>query len=61
MRAGKVDHVEKESSAEPDENRKYAHFTHSAIFAEVKIDEELDVTPRHPRGECGRRRTHSQS
>jgi len=44
MRAGKVDHVEKESSAEPDENRKYAHFTHSAIFAEVKIDEELDVT-----------------
>jgi xanthine dehydrogenase YagR molybdenum-binding subunit len=43
MRAGKVDRIEKEASAEPDENSKYAHFTHSAIFAEVKIDEEVGV------------------
>jgi xanthine dehydrogenase YagR molybdenum-binding subunit len=43
MRAGKVDRIEKEASAEPDENSKYAHFTHSAIFAEVKIDEQLGV------------------
>jgi xanthine dehydrogenase YagR molybdenum-binding subunit len=43
MRAGKVDRIEKEASAEPDENSKCAHFTHSAIFAEVKIDEEVGV------------------
>jgi xanthine dehydrogenase YagR molybdenum-binding subunit len=43
MRAGKVDRVEKEASAEPNEDSKFAHFTHSAIFAEVKVDEELGV------------------
>jgi hypothetical protein len=43
IRAGKVDRIEKEANAEPDENSKYAHFTHSAIFAEVKIDEQLGV------------------
>ena len=43
MRAGKVDRIEKEAAAKPSENSKYAHFTHSAIFAEVKIDEELGV------------------
>ena len=43
MRAGKVDRIEKEAAAEPSENSNYAHFTHSAIFAEVKIDEQLGV------------------
>jgi xanthine dehydrogenase YagR molybdenum-binding subunit len=43
MRAGKVDRIEKEATAKPNENSKYAHFTHSAIFAEVKIDEQLGV------------------
>jgi xanthine dehydrogenase YagR molybdenum-binding subunit len=43
MRAGKVDRIEKEGRAAPKENSKYAHFTHSAIFAEVKIDEQLGV------------------
>jgi xanthine dehydrogenase YagR molybdenum-binding subunit len=43
MRAGKVDRIEKEGAAAPKENSKYAHYTHSAIFAEVKIDEQIGV------------------
>ena len=43
MRAGKVDRIEREASAEPNEDGKYSHFAHSAVFAEVKVDEELGV------------------
>ena len=43
MRAGNADRIEKEASAEPKSGSKYAHFTHSAVFAEVKIDEQLGV------------------
>jgi xanthine dehydrogenase YagR molybdenum-binding subunit len=43
MRAGKVDRIEKEASAAPNKKSKYAHYAHSAVFAEVKIDEELGV------------------
>ena len=43
MRAGNVDRIEKEGTAAPNENSKYAHYTHSAIFAEVKIDEQIGV------------------
>jgi xanthine dehydrogenase YagR molybdenum-binding subunit len=43
MRAGKVDRIEKEASAKPNEKSKYSHYTHSAVFAEVKVDEELRV------------------
>lgn len=43
MRAGNVDRIEKEGTAAPNEKSKYAHYTHSAIFAEVKIDEQLSV------------------
>ena len=43
MRAARVERIEKEASAEPNENSKYAHSTHSAIFAEVKVDEQLGV------------------
>jgi xanthine dehydrogenase YagR molybdenum-binding subunit len=43
MRAGKVDRIEKEATAEPKQGSKYAHYTHSAVFAEVKVDEELGV------------------
>jgi xanthine dehydrogenase YagR molybdenum-binding subunit len=43
MRAGKADRIEKEASAEPNEDGKYSHCTHSAVFAEVKIDEQLGV------------------
>ena len=43
MRAGRADRIEKEASAEPKEDSGYAHCTHSAVFAEVKIDEQLGV------------------
>jgi xanthine dehydrogenase YagR molybdenum-binding subunit len=43
MRAGRVDRIEKEASAEPKSDGKFSHCTHSAVFAEVKIDEELGV------------------
>jgi xanthine dehydrogenase YagR molybdenum-binding subunit len=43
MRTGKADRIEKEAGAEPNEDGKYSHFTHSAVFAEVKVDEQLGV------------------
>jgi xanthine dehydrogenase YagR molybdenum-binding subunit len=43
MRAGKADRIEKEASAEPNERSKYSHSTHSAVFVEVKVDEQLGV------------------
>lgn len=43
MRAGKVDRIEKEASAGPPEKSDYAHATHSAVFVEVKVDEQLGV------------------
>src|SRR5262245_13087142 len=43
MRAGKRDRIEKEASVAPKQDGKRSHSTHSAVFAEVKIDEELGV------------------
>ncbi|MBV9076497.1 MAG: xanthine dehydrogenase family protein molybdopterin-binding subunit, partial [Methylobacteriaceae bacterium] len=45
LRAGGVTLVEAEETAEPDAERdkRIADFTHSAVFAEVRIDEELGV------------------
>jgi xanthine dehydrogenase YagR molybdenum-binding subunit len=43
MRAGKADRIEKQASAKPSRSGKYSYCTHSAVFAEVKIDEELGV------------------
>jgi xanthine dehydrogenase YagR molybdenum-binding subunit len=43
MRAGGAERVEQEAVTEPKDDGKHARFTHSAIFAEVKIDEELGV------------------
>ena len=43
MRRGGVDRVEYEKSAEFKEDDKHARNTHSAIFAEVKVDEQLGV------------------
>jgi xanthine dehydrogenase YagR molybdenum-binding subunit len=43
MRTARVDRIEKEATAEPNEASKYSHSTHSAVFAEVKIDEQLGV------------------
>jgi xanthine dehydrogenase YagR molybdenum-binding subunit len=43
MRAGKVDRVAQEKTNSFKEAGSYARNTHSAIFAEVKVDEELGV------------------
>jgi xanthine dehydrogenase YagR molybdenum-binding subunit len=43
MRAGKTDRIEKTASAEPNAGSKYSHYAHSAVFAEVKVDEQLGV------------------
>jgi xanthine dehydrogenase YagR molybdenum-binding subunit len=43
MRAGKADRIEKEASTEPNRNETHSHYTHSAVFVEVKVDEELGV------------------
>jgi xanthine dehydrogenase YagR molybdenum-binding subunit len=43
MRAGNVDRIEKQATAVPSDNSKYAHYSHSAIFAEVKIDEQIGI------------------
>jgi xanthine dehydrogenase YagR molybdenum-binding subunit len=43
MRHGKVDRIEQEKSTNFPNEGKHAHNTHSAVFAEVKIDEQLGV------------------
>jgi xanthine dehydrogenase YagR molybdenum-binding subunit len=43
MRHGGVDRIEHEKSTEFKEDTKHARNTHSAIFAEVKVDEQLGV------------------
>ncbi|CAL79358.1 putative xanthine dehydrogenase (YagR-like), molybdenum binding subunit [Bradyrhizobium sp. ORS 278] len=43
MRHGGKDRIERERGADFEEDDKHAHNTHSAVFAEVKIDEELGV------------------
>jgi xanthine dehydrogenase YagR molybdenum-binding subunit len=43
MRAGAVERIEKEATVEPEEDGKRSRCTHSAVLAEVKIDEELGV------------------
>jgi xanthine dehydrogenase YagR molybdenum-binding subunit len=43
MRRGNVERIEREASNAPTQDEKYARNTHSAIFAEVKVDEQLGV------------------
>ncbi|WP_316238384.1 xanthine dehydrogenase family protein molybdopterin-binding subunit [Bradyrhizobium sp. SZCCHNR1015] len=43
MRHRGMDRIEKERGSEFEDDDKHAHNTHSAVFAEVKIDEELGV------------------
>ncbi len=45
MRHGGVSRIEKEATAQPDPQKEsqYAHNSHSAVFAEVKIDQDLGV------------------
>src|SRR5262249_38873638 len=43
MRAGGVDRIEQEKTTEFPNDGAHAHNTHSAIFVEVKVDEQLGV------------------
>jgi xanthine dehydrogenase YagR molybdenum-binding subunit len=43
MRHGAVDRIEREKSTDFQDDLSYARNTHSAIFAEVKVDEQLGV------------------
>jgi xanthine dehydrogenase YagR molybdenum-binding subunit len=43
MRQGAADRIEREETTNPKEDNERAHNTHSAIFVEVKIDEQLGV------------------
>ena len=43
MRHGSVDRIEKEETNRFKEDSKYARNTHSAIFAEVKVDEQIGI------------------
>jgi xanthine dehydrogenase YagR molybdenum-binding subunit len=43
MRHGAVDRIERECTVSFEDSKSYARNTHSAIFAEVKVDEELGV------------------
>jgi xanthine dehydrogenase YagR molybdenum-binding subunit len=43
MRHGAVDRIEQEKSTTFANDGKHAHNTHSALFAEVKVDEQLGV------------------
>jgi xanthine dehydrogenase YagR molybdenum-binding subunit len=45
LRAGGLDHIDAEGSAKPDQSvaEKFTANTHSAVFAEVKVDAELGV------------------
>ena len=43
MRQGGVDRIEQEKQTTFDDSGSHAHNTHSAVFAEVKVDEQLGV------------------
>jgi xanthine dehydrogenase YagR molybdenum-binding subunit len=43
MRHGKVDRVEREAAEGSNDDGRYARYSHSAVFAEVKVDAQLGV------------------
>ena len=43
MRHGSVDRIEREETTNPTSDESLAHNTHSAVFAEAKVDEQLGV------------------
>ena len=43
MRHGGVDRIEQEKQTTFDDDGSHAHNTHSAVFAEVRVDEQLGV------------------
>ena len=60
MRQGAVDRIEREKTTEPRYDHGYARNVHSAVFAEVKVDEQIRSHSSHPGRQCGRRRAHPQ-
>jgi xanthine dehydrogenase YagR molybdenum-binding subunit len=43
LKRGKVAYIEKEATAEPSNDDRFSKYIHSAIFAEVRVDEELGI------------------
>src|SRR5262249_52512819 len=43
MRHGAVDRIEQEKTTDPTDDPTHSHNTHAAVFAEVKVDEQLGV------------------
>jgi xanthine dehydrogenase YagR molybdenum-binding subunit len=43
MRAGSVDRIEREVARDPGFDEKRAHNAHAAVFAEVKVDEQINA------------------
>jgi xanthine dehydrogenase YagR molybdenum-binding subunit len=43
MRAGKAERIERQATAEPNGDSKFSHYAHSAVFVEVRVDEQLGV------------------
>jgi xanthine dehydrogenase YagR molybdenum-binding subunit len=43
MRQGAVERIEREATSEPVDDGRHARNTHSAVFAEVKVDEEIGI------------------
>jgi xanthine dehydrogenase YagR molybdenum-binding subunit len=43
MRHGAVDRIEREKTRDPTDDPAHSHNTHAAVFAEVKVDEQLGV------------------
>ena len=43
MRHGKVDRIEQQAAQGSNDDGKHARYAHSAVFAEVKVDEDLGI------------------
>ena len=60
MRHGAIDRIEKEKTNTFPDDSAHARNTHSAVFAEVKVDEQTRRHPGHPRRQRGCRRAHPE-
>jgi len=60
MRHAKLERLEQQAEAESNDDGKHARYAHSAVFAEVRVDEQLGIV-RDPDCRCGRGWPHSQS
>ena len=60
MRHGGVDRIEQEKTTRFPDDGSRAHNVHSAVFAEVKVDEAARRHPRHARRQRGCGRAHPE-